>query len=179
MTKSTLAPYLLVGHILAPHALQGEVKVSVSSVFPERFAVGAELWVEGDDGPCRVVSSRPHGDYLLLLLDRYSDRTQAELLRNRNLVVPRGQAKPLPEGEYYSDELVGIQVITASAQDLGVLVDIWWTGANEVYVVEGPLGEVLLPAIAEVVQDVDLQNRRMVVKLLPGLVPELDATALE
>lgn len=179
MTTSTLAPFLLVGHVLAPHGLQGEVKVSVSSDFPERFAAGAELWVEGDDEPCRVVTSRPHGDYLLLLLDRYGDRTLAEHLRNRDLIVPRKLAKPLPEGEYYSDELVGLHVITASAQNLGVLVDIWWTGANEVYVVEGPLGEVLLPAIAEVVQDVDLQNRRMVVKLLPGLVPELDETGLE
>ncbi len=179
MTGSTRAPYLAVGRILAPHGLRGEVKVASMSDFPARFAVGAELWVEGDDQPCRVVSARRQGDYLLIQLDRYADRSEAELLRNRHLVVPRDQAMPLPDGEYYSDELVGIRVITALGQELGVLVDIWWTGANEVYVLEGPFGEVLLPATAEVVQDVDLQNQRMVVELIPGLIPELDETGSE
>ena len=94
--------------------------------------------------------------------------------RGRLLLIPRAHAAVLDPDEYYSDELIGLSVLTDAGMGLGELVDILWTGANEVYVVEGSFGEVLLPAIAEVIQVVDLQAGEMVVKLLPGLIPALD-----
>ncbi len=171
MTESFLA----VGRVIAPHGVRGEVKVEVQTDFPQRFQPGAQVWLEGETEPLRVLAARRQQNLLLLQFDSIPSRTEAELLRDRLLVVPRDQAMTLPEGEYYSDELQGLAVTTTDGDDLGVLVDVWWTNANEVYVVEGPWGEVLVPAIADVVQDVDLQNRRMIVKLLPGLAPQLDA----
>jgi len=165
---------MIVGRIVAPHGIRGEVKVEVMTDFPERFAVGSELWLEGEEQPCRVLSARPYRGFLLIRLTGYPTRTEVEALRGRFLVIPREQARPLPEGEYYSDELEGLTVVTTTGFELGVLREVWWTGANEVYVTQGAFGEVLLPAIAEVVHEVDLQNRRLVVKLLPGLVPALD-----
>ena len=167
--------FLVVGRVIAPHGVRGEVKVEVQTDFPQRFQPGAELWLEGETDPVHVLSARPQRDFMLVLFDGTPSRDEAELLRGRDLLVPRSQAIALPEGEYYSDELEGLLVRTTGGEELGVLVDVWWTAANEVYVVEGKWGEILLPAVAEVVQEVDLQNRQMVVKLLPGLAPQLDS----
>lgn len=167
--------YLAVGRIIAPHGVRGEVKVEIQTDFPQRFRAGAQLWLEGEATPLRVMAARQQQGFLLLQFDAIPSRTEAEWLRDRLLVVPRELAMPLPEGEYYSDDLQGLAVTTTDGDELGVLVDVWWTNANEVYVVEGPWGELLLPAIADVVQEVDLQNRWMLVKLLPGLAPQIDA----
>jgi 16S rRNA processing protein RimM len=171
MSKSFLA----VGRIIAPHGVRGEVKVELQTDFPQRFQPGAPIWLEGETEPMHVASVRRQNDFLLVGFDAVPSRTEAELLRERLLVVPRALAMPLPEGEYYSDDLQGLVVTTTDGDELGILVDVWWTNANEVYVVEGAWGEILLPAVAEVVQEVDLQNRRMLVKLLPGLAPPIDA----
>lgn len=169
-----MTDFLAVGRIVGPHGVRGEIKVEVMTDFPARFEPGSTLWVEGVEASCQVVSARPHKRFLLVRLDRFGDRTQVESLRGRHFQVPRGQAMLLPEGEFYSDELQGLLVETVEKVELGTLVEVVWTGANEVYIVEGPFGELLLPAIAEVVQAVDLQNGRMVVQLLPGLIPALD-----
>lgn len=169
--------FLAVGRILGPHGVRGEVKVEVLTDFNSRFDPGSKLWIEGEAAPCEVQASRPHKEKLLVRLDCVPDRTQAERLRGRHLLAPRAEATPLPEGEYYSDELEGLTVVSSEGRTLGTLTDVLWTGANEVYVVEGDLGEVLLPAIADVVQEVDLQKQKMVVKLLPGLVPALETNS--
>ena len=86
--------------------------------------------------------------------------------------IPIENAVPLEEGEYYLYQLIGVQVETEDGEGLGQVVDVIETGANDVYVVRGPRGEVLLPAIGDVVLDLDLESKRMVVHLLAGLVPE-------
>lgn len=173
-----MTDFLAVGRIVGPHGIRGELKVEVMTDFPARFEPGSTLWVEGFDEPCEVVSSRTHKRFLLVHLDCFGDRTQAEPLRGLHLQVPRQQAMPLPEGEFYSDELQGLRVETVEKVELGTLVEVVWTGANDVYIVQGEFGELLLPAIAEVVQEVDLQKGRMVVQLLPGLIPELETEGL-
>ena len=89
--------------------------------------------------------------------------------------VPREEAIPLEEGEYYYFQLVGLTVETESGERLGRLAEVLETGANDVYVVRGPRGEVLLPAVEDVIRQVDLESRRVVVRLLPGMLPEGDA----
>lgn len=173
-TGDSLADYVAIGRILAPHGVRGEIRVEIMTDFPERFAPGSQLLIEGESGRCTIVSARPHKGALLVLLDGYQDRTQIERLRGRHLLLPRGEAADLPEGEYYADELEGMTVVTTDARVLGRLVEVLWTGANEVYVVQGDYGEILLPAIAEVVQEVDVARQQMIVQLLPGLAPDLD-----
>ena len=174
MSKRTLADFLAVGRVVAAHGVRGEIKVDVLTDFMERYEVGSELYLEGEESPRRVLSSRPHKDFLLVLLPGLEDRSLVESLRGRHLLVPRDQAMPLAEDEYYADVLHGLRVFTHSGRDLGILTDVFWTGANEVYRVEGAFGEIWLPAIADVVLQLDLQNGNILVNLLPGLVPELD-----
>ncbi|NUQ39043.1 MAG: 16S rRNA processing protein RimM [Caldilineales bacterium] len=166
--------FLAVGRIVSPHGIRGEVKIDVMTDFPSRFDPGSQLWLEGETAPCQVVAARSHKGHLLVQLDCLADRTAAEWVNGRYLLIPRDQAHVLPAGEYYQDELVGLEVVSEAGQVLGHLAEVVWTGANEVYLIEGALGELLIPAVAEVVQEVDLQRGRMVVKLIPGLLPELE-----
>lgn len=166
--------HLAVGQIIGVHGIRGEMKVNVMTDHPERFAPGSRLLIEGESAPREVLSVREHKGHLLVRMAGLTARHDVEVLRRRYLLVERDQAMPLAENEFYEDDLVGLGVVTTTGRFLGELVEVLWTGANDVYVVEGEFGEVLLPAIAEVVQSVDLQKEEMVVKLLPGLVPALD-----
>jgi 16S rRNA processing protein RimM len=154
-----------VGRILAPHGVRGEVKVEVLTDFPERFDAGATLWIEG--APVRVEGSRPQGKAFLLKLQGIDGRSEAEALRGRELMAPR--LDELGEDTYYRDDLIGFNVVTAQGEGLGELADIFSTGSNDVYVVRGAMGELLLPATDDVVLEVDLPSRRIVVEVIEGL----------
>ena len=161
---------MAVGRIVGVHGIRGEIKVKQLTDFPERFAPGSLLYLEEESFQREVISARPHKGLLLVKLSGFSDRTAVEHLRGKYLFIAREEAMPLEEDEYYEDELIGLQVETMEGEALGELIEIIWTGANEVYIVKGPRGEVLIPAIADVVQEVDLDAGIMRVTLLPGLV---------
>jgi 16S rRNA processing protein RimM len=87
------------------------------------------------------------------------------------LYVRRDEAANLPRGSYFEHEVVGLRVETAEGRALGTVAEILRTGANDVYVVRGDLGEVLIPAVRHVVKRVEMASRRIVVELIPGLLP--------
>lgn len=165
--------FAAVGRIVAPHGIRGEVKVELMTDFPERYRPGAQLYLGdltgADAAPVRVVAARPHKGAMLVKLETVPDRNAAELLRDRYLLIPETQLMPLGEHENYIHDLIGLQVVTADGEALGVLKEILFTRANDVYVVAGPEGELLLPALREVVLEVDLPARRMTVALPDGL----------
>ncbi|GAB4422843.1 MAG: ribosome maturation factor RimM [Anaerolineae bacterium] len=144
--------------------------------FPERFAklewvfIGDEYQAE----PYRLVGHRWHKQHVLLSLEGVTDRLLAETLAGQLVQIPIEAAMDLPDGEYYLYQLMGLQVVTAAGDPLGQIVDIIETGANDVYVVrsaEGDSpGEILLPAIPDVVKAVDLERQQMTVELIDGLI---------
>lgn len=162
--------YLAVGHVMGAHGVRGEIKIKSLTDFPERFAPGARVFVEGETFQREIVSTRAHKGALLIKFAGLSDRNAVEALKGKYLLVARENAMPLDEDEYYEDELVGLRVESVEGEYLGILAEIIWTGANEVYIVRGDQGEVLIPAIADVVQEVDLDAGLMRVTLLPGLL---------
>lgn len=85
------------------------------------------------------------------------------------LTAPPETSPQLPEGEYFHYQLIGLRVITSEGEELGEISEIIETGSNDVYVVSGEKGELLVPAIAQVVRNVDLANQVMVVSLLEGM----------
>lgn len=107
---------------------------------------------------------------LILRIKDIKDRTQAEALAGRELFLKKTEMPNLPEGEYYWHELIGLTVVTAEGGRLGTLSEIIETGANDVYVINGPLGNILIPAIEEVVKEIDKKTGTMKVALLPGLI---------
>lgn len=174
MPEANHAPsYVAVGHIVAPHGIRGEVKVELMTDFPERYRPGSKLYLGDLDGvavtPVQVTAARPHKNVMLVKLDTVPDRNAAELLRDQYLLIPEAQIMPLGEHENYVHDLVGLQVVAADGEVLGVLTEILFTRANDVYVVTGAEGELLLPALRDVVLQIDLAARRMTVALPEGL----------
>lgn len=168
--KSTAEPrYLAVGLIRSAHGLRGEVRLELLTDFPERFQPELRLYLGPEQLPFTVERLRLHRGYGILKLAEVGDRTEAEALRGMTAFVPREEAVSLEEGTYYEHQIVGLSVHTTEGKSLGRVKEILYTGANEVYVVEGLRGEVLLPAIPECILDVDLERGRLTVQLLPGL----------
>ncbi len=169
--------YLAVGRILRPHGIRGEVRVGVVTDFPERLGEHTDFYLARPESPelarrYSVENLRWHRDVLLLKLRGCDDRNAAEELRGLLVQIPIEDAVPLEEGEYYHYQLIGVRVETADGEWLGQIAEVLKTGANDVYVVRGPRGEVLLPAVADVVLELDLDAERMVIHPLPGMLED-------
>ncbi|MDR3553326.1 MAG: ribosome maturation factor RimM, partial [Syntrophobacteraceae bacterium] len=103
--------------------------------------------------------------------EEVSGREQAEALTGSEIFIERDRLTVLPEGEYYHFQLIGLSVETKDGRSLGTLTAVLETGSNDVYVVEGGGKEVLVPAIEEVVSEVDLRSGKIIVDLPEGLEP--------
>jgi 16S rRNA processing protein RimM len=101
---------------------------------------------------------------------RQMARDAAEALRGRDVEVAASDALRLPRGQFYWHQVIGLRVESSTGEALGTVADILETGANDVYIVRGPRGEILLPAIKEVIKRIDPQAGRMLVELVPGLL---------
>ena len=116
------------------------------------------------------MSARPYRGGYVIRVRGVRDRSAADSLRGTLLTIPESDLPPLPENSYYHFQLIDMQVFADDGERLGVIVEILDTSANDVYVVRGEDGrDLLLPAIREVVLDVDLDAARMTVRLMPGL----------
>jgi 16S rRNA processing protein RimM len=166
--------YLVVGLLRRPHGVHGEIMVEIITNFPERLKAGEKFYVGDERVSVTVATSRKHNKGILLSFEGIGDRDAIGAYRNQYLYVDLNTWPPLPEGEFYDFELLGLEVIVEETGEvLGKLIDILETGANDVYVVESDSGqEYLLPAIPEVVLDIDLDTEQMKVYLLPGLLDD-------
>jgi 16S rRNA processing protein RimM len=168
------APFVPVGRIVKVHGLKGEVSVAVTAGPPFSIPQNLAVWiVPPPAGPtrCTVESVRPGPKGPLVKLSGFSGRADAEVLRGRTLVA---LPEDLPEGwgEAQEDD-VGLKVTDVERGDIGTVVDVIQTGANDVWVLaDGPFGEVLVPVIDDVVLEIDDDERKATVRLLPGLIDE-------
>ena len=161
--------YVAVGRILGPWGLLGDLKVEPLTDFPERFALDCSLHVEGI---ARIIErSRWHKGKVYIKLSGIDSTTAAEALRQRFLEVPEEELKPLSEGEYYQFQILGLEVRTTEGQTLGKVTQILSTGSNDVFVVQGEGGELLIPALDDVIKAIDLDGGWMEVELMEGLLP--------
>ncbi len=174
-SESSEPRFLIIGRIRKPHGVRGELKVSVLTDTPKRLTWLETVYItRRDDDPnpqaVAVKGVRFHGEDALLTLDGYASREAAGTLRQHWLMVPIAEAIPLEEGEYYAYQAIGLVVWTADGVQLGSVTQLIETGANDVFVVAGTDGEILLPDIPDVVQEVDIAGKKMIVTLLPGLL---------
>jgi 16S rRNA processing protein RimM len=166
--------FLAVGKLRRPHGVKGEIIMDVLTDFPERLQVGMLLYAGDTHLPLRVRSIRPHDKVLLLAFEGLHTPETVGVHRNQIVYVPAADRPPLPEGEYYHHQLIGLRVVDDTGQHLGTIASILETGgANDVYLVTSQDNrELLLPDIEEVVLSIDLQTGEMRVHLLPGLLPD-------
>jgi 16S rRNA processing protein RimM len=169
MGKGVAPPeFLIVGRILAPWGIKGEVKVEVITDFPELFAPRNLVYLNAR--PFEIESCRPHKQFLVLKLASVDSVEAAEKLRECDLTVPRAELPELPKGQYYTFQLIGLEVVTTESESLGRVVDIMTTASNDVYIVEGKRGEILIPAIEDVVKSIDLKKGAIVIEAIEGLL---------
>ncbi|HEX6990123.1 MAG TPA: ribosome maturation factor RimM [Bacillota bacterium] len=165
-------PWVAVGQVLAPHGIRGEVRVRSFGAFPERFRPGLTLRLAaGPDRRLRVRRVRLHGDTVILAFEGVTDRGAAERLRGQRLLVARAERHPLPPGRYYVDDLRGLPVVTGDGRAAGRVVDVEVNPANDLLVVETAGGERALVPLVRALVHIDLEQGRIVVEDLPGLLP--------
>lgn len=161
---------VVVGRVVAPWGVKGEMKVEVMTDFPDRFSPHEYVYIEGRRRA--IEKSRWHKGKVILKLAGVDTVEVVEGLRGQFLEVPRAQAHPLSEDEYYHFQVVGLEVRTTDGRFLGRVASVLTTGNNDVYVVAGEGGEVLVPAIDDVVKSVDLERGRITVDAIEGLLTE-------
>lgn len=157
--------FLVVGKLRRPHGIYGEILMDVLTDFPERLLPGKKVLVGEAHQSFEIVNLRRHDPELLITFDGIDSREEAGEYRNQLVYVEADALPKLPEGEFYHHELVGLRVENESGEELGVLEQVLVTGANDVYVVRtADEEELLLPAIHDVVLEIDPENGKMVVR---------------
>lgn len=170
--------YLAVGRIINAHGIRGELSVELYTDFPEeRFAPGQTVLVGAEMEGVEVITARPHKGRWLLRFEEVNDRDEAEALQGTWLYIPEEAAATLDADEYFVHQILGLTVQNEDHTTLGTVQDVLFTGANEVYIVQPAEGinkgrDLLIPAIGDVVQDVDLESGVITVRLLPGILEE-------
>jgi 16S rRNA processing protein RimM len=163
--------HLVAGRIVRPHGVRGQVVVEPTSELIERLQPGQALRLQGSGRTTRLVSLQPHQTRYLATLEGYSTREAAETLRGETIECPIEDIGPLPDGVYFRWEIIGLRAVTDDGAELGEIVDVFSTGANDVYEVLRADGtRVLLPAISSVVLGIDLEGGQARIHLLPGLI---------
>jgi 16S rRNA processing protein RimM len=156
-----------VGRVLAPHGIRGELKVQPLTDFPERFDAGSRLWLNGQQWVVERGRWAGRGG-VILKLRGLDTRNDAETLRDAELTVPEA-TELKEEGVYYLHDIIGLPVFDAAGEALGKLEEVFNTGSTDVYIVRGDRGELLLPALEDVVTNVDAAGGRIVVDVPEGL----------
>ncbi len=134
--------------------------------------VGRQVYLAGLDAPTRIRRSRPDRGAFIIAVNAINDRDAAQLLSGTLIEAADKDVVRDDPDSYFVHELIGLNVVTDEGEPLGVLSDVLQMGAADVYVVNGPRGEILLPAIADVVREIDLNARLIRITLLPGLLDE-------
>ncbi|MEE9542276.1 MAG: ribosome maturation factor RimM [Thermodesulfobacteriota bacterium] len=167
---------ILIGKIVGVHAIKGELKLLTYGEIDWLVGESVFLTKKGEKpasqvAPCKILSMRPHKGkgVWLATLEGISTIDEAEPLKGMDLYVDKALLPEPAPNEYYLKDILGISVFTEDGKELGRLTEIISTGANDVYQVEGPEGELLLPALSEVILSVDLAEAKMIVRLPEGL----------
>lgn len=165
-----------VGKIVNTHGIRGEVRVISSTDFPEeRYAVGNKLslFQEGKKTPLvlTVATHRQHKNFDLLTFEGYLTIEMVEAFRGGILKVSENQLTDLEGNEFYFHEIMGCTVFGIDGQEIGVVTDILQTGANDVWTVTPEKGKAhYIPYIEDVVKEVDVDEKKIVIDVLDGLL---------
>ncbi|WP_338452028.1 ribosome maturation factor RimM [Niallia oryzisoli] len=164
-----------VGKIVNTHGIKGEVRVISKTDFAdERYKKGNSLFlfIQGEAEPVELIvkTHRNHKNFDLLSFEGYDDINQIEKFKDGLLKVPESQLRKLDEDEYYFHEIIDCTVITDEGEEIGKVKEILTPGANDVWVVKGKGKEQLIPYIEDVVKEIDVNAKRIIISPLEGLL---------
>lgn len=171
--------YYTIGKIVNTHGIRGDIRALISSDYPEkRLKVGEKLYitVKGEvKEEVTIQAARPQKGAYIISFEEFSNINDIEKYKNASLAIQEGQQHALDEHEYYFHEIIGLDVFTQEGDFLGKVKDIIVLGSNDVWVVQATQKghkDILLPYIEEVVKKVDLDNGRVEIVLMEGLLNE-------
>lgn len=164
---------LQVGVISSTHGIKGEVKVFPTTDDVNRYKKLKEVWL--DTGKEKMLlhpeSVKFFKQFVIVKFKEFSSINEIEAYKGKSLYVDRQNAVRLRKDEYFIADLIGLTVLTDEGETFGVMKDVMQTGANDVYVVERQNGdEVLLPAIKDCVKEIDMENGKITVHIMEGLL---------
>lgn len=163
--------YRAVAVIERPRGLRGELKALPLTDFPDRFRPGAQVYLMSER--CTITRARWHADRVYLQLAGCSDRKAADALRGELVEIPDTDRPDASQGLYYIDDIEGLRVATLAGEPLGSVREILRTGANDVWIVDRDAErDLLIPALRDIVREVDLEAGLIIVDLPDGLLPE-------
>jgi 16S rRNA processing protein RimM len=166
-----------IGRVLKPHGVKGKIKVEYFGEELSRFLPYQEIFIENNKGelkPYEILEANPQPPRLILRLKEIERIEEAQPLVGKEILVKREKLPPLKKGEYYWIDIIGMMAETEEGKRIGRVKEIFPTGSNDVYVIEGKKGEILLPATEEVIQRVDLEKGVIKVNWMEGLWEEDD-----
>jgi len=172
-----LPQYLVVGEVLRPHGVRGEVRVRVLTENRDQLLDLDYVYLADSPEDERIVrldlsQVRFNKTYALLSLAGCSSRDDAEQLRSKLVMIDTEQAVPLDGEQYYLFQLIGLQVV-CDGEKIGQVKEVLQTGANDVYIVDSPAhGELLLPAHEESIVSIDFESQVITMALPDGLIPD-------
>jgi 16S rRNA processing protein RimM len=172
--------WLVIGRVVKPHGVQGDLLVEIITDFPERLTDGVVVGVGGDSGPESqhdVLRARVHKGRWLLSVRGLRDRDAADLWRGRSLYLPEQSLDELPEGFVYEHHLVGLACRSPLGEDLGEVRGIDRGPGQQRLVVRRGRREFLVPYVSEIVTAVDLEARTVTIDAPPGLLDDEFTTA--
>ena len=163
-----------IGEITKPYGLRGEVRVTPLTDDPERFRRLAEcvLWdlSRNKRETRRIITARRHGEAVVLGFDGCTTADAAAALAGRFVALPREAALPPPAGRFYPWQLEGCRVVTDDGREVGRVTGIQHAPAQDLWIVADGSVERLIPAVPEIVSEVDLAGRRVVIRPPEGLL---------
>jgi len=171
-----------IGVVAGTHGLRGHLKIFSTTEDSSRFDTISTLHLHspapdsrtlGEEIACFNVQKISHNKNMIIVkLSGIDNIDEAAKLKGSDVVVPRSQALPLSENEYYVADLLGLRVVTDTGEVLGHLKEVLQTGANDVYVVSGPTypKPILIPAISQCILNIDIHSSTITVHLLKGLI---------
>lgn len=161
-----------IGSITKPHGLKGALKVYPTTDDESRFDVGNKLFLEykSETIELTIEKSSKFKNLFILIFDKYHDINEVEQYKGCDLWIKRDDENELGDNEFYIDDLIDMEVVDEEDKPLGKITQVMTTGANDVYVVGKGKDEILIPAIADCILSVSVEDNLMRVHLLEGLV---------
>ncbi|MCW8858414.1 MAG: ribosome maturation factor RimM [Deltaproteobacteria bacterium] len=164
-----------IGKIVGTHGLRGDVKVHLTAGDPDPLMAVQQVNLNlpaGEQLKLGIVRQVVHKGQVLLRFKGYDSINQVEQMVGGRVLIAESELPDLDDGEYYWSQLNGLQVVDLEKGTIGHLKKIFTTAAHDTYVVQGPYGEILIPAVKEFILAIDLEEQIMQVALPQGLVPE-------
>lgn len=168
--------YIRVGKIINTHGLKGDVKVLPLTDSIDRFENLHSVYIENDEIPIEIERVWYRKGFVMLKFKRHDDINDALKYKDKYIVINEKDAIELPENSYFIYQIIGISVFCTDGRELGKIIDVLQPGGNDVYVVQGKDinnnidKEYLIPAINEVIKLVDVENKKMIIEPIEGLI---------